>query len=150
MKKIIFLLLAVISFASCECPYASWDDYGYPENGGKTARLTNSSDYFCADKLLGKWECYYPMIVYLPEFGEVEFKSMDFKDESVVDIELVKVYDTDRRFYTFSYAYTGKTLKFSRKGSTISFSFENYIWPEVFLRDSFGRYTMRKVKAYGC
>ena len=90
------------------------------------------------------------MIVYLPEFGEVEFKSMDFKDESVVDIELVKVYDTDRRFYTFSYAYTGKTLKFSRKGSTISFSFENYIWPEVFLRDSFGRYTMRKVKAYGC
>ena len=62
----------------------------------------------------------------------------------------VKVYDTDRRFYTFSYAYTGKTLKFSRKGSTISFSFENYIWPEVFLRDSFGRYTMRKVKAYGC
>jgi hypothetical protein len=150
MKKIIFLLLAVISFASCECPYAEYDSYGFRENGGKQTKLTYNGDYFCADKLLGKWQCEYPMIVYLPEFGQVEFKIMDFKDESIVDISIVKIHDTDERFYTFSYAYTGKTLKFSRKGSTISFSFENYIWPQVFLRDSFGRYTMKKIGAYGC
>jgi hypothetical protein len=90
MKKIVFLLLAVISFASCECPYADWDDNGYHENGGKQTKLSYSGDYFCADKLLGTWQMDYGCIV-----GNVELKEIKFFDGWYCDITMAQARNTD-------------------------------------------------------
>ena len=43
-----------------------------------------------------------------------------------------------------------KQIKFMRSGSNISLTIEGYLFPELYLRDSFGRYTMAKRRADGC
>jgi len=144
MKKIIFLLLAAISFASCECPYASWDDYGYSES---SKGLSYSNDYFCADKLLGTWQMDYGCTV-----GNIELKEIKFFDGWQCDITMAQTRNPDWYTETLTYTYYGNTIKFARNdGRTVfSFTLRDYIFPELFLEDSFGRYTWRKVRAYGC
>ena len=145
MKKIIVLLLAVISFASCECPYANWDDYGYSETS--SGKLTYKNDYFSAEKLLGTWQMDYGCIV-----GTIELKEIKFLDGWNCDITMAQVRNTDWYTETWTYTYYGNTIKFARNdGRTVfSFTLRDYIFPELFLEDSFGRYTWRKVRAYGC
>jgi len=147
MKKIIFLLLAVISFASCECPYADWDDNGFRENGGKQAKLTYNGDYFCADKLLGTWQMDYGCTV-----GNVELKQIKFFDGWYCDITMAQMRNTDWFTETWTYTYYGNTIKFARNDGRTAFSFtlRGYTFPELYLQDSFGRYTWRKVRANGC
>jgi len=146
MKKFIFILFAIV-IASCECPYAEWDDDGYHESGGKQAKVTYNGDYFCADKLLGTWQMDYGCIV-----GNIELKEIKFLDGWYCDITMARMRTTDWFTETWAYTYYGNAIKFARNDGRTAFSFtiKNYIWPELYLEDSFGRYTWRKVRAYGC
>ena len=137
MTKLLFALFALI-LASCECPYQDELDCAQ-------YRKSSSGDVFYAEKLLGTWQCYYPMII-----GGVEFKQIKFMDGGKADITMAKQYDTEWYTETYSYAYYGNILRFSRSGSNISLTIEGYLFPELYLRDSFGRYTMAKRRADGC
>jgi hypothetical protein len=100
---------------------------------------------FYADVLLGTWQCYYPMII-----GGMEFKQIKFMSGGKADITMAKQYDTEWYTDTYNYAYYGNTLRFSKNGSNISLTIEGYLFPELYLRDSFGRYTLAKCRADGC
>ena len=128
LTKLLFSLFALI-LVSCECPYQ--DEL--------------EGDVFYADVLLGTWQCYYPMII-----GGVEFKQIKFMSGGKADITMAKQHDTEWYTETYNYAYYGNTLRFSRSGSNISLTIDGYLFPELYLRDSFGRYTMAKRRADGC
>ena len=137
LTKLLFAPLALILVA-CECPYQD-----EPERTPQ--RKTSTGDVFYADVLLGTWQCYYPMII-----GGVEFKQIKFISGGKADITMARQYDTEWNTETYNYAYYGNTLRFSRSGSNISLTIEGYLFPELYLRDSFGHYTMAKRKAAGC
>ena len=134
MKKLLFLLLLV--FTACECPYA---DYEFNRKHYKYY------DGFYAEKLLGEWQCYYPMFI-----SNVEFKSISFYNNGYADIVMAIPGQVDRFTQTFAYSYYGNTLRFARNGSNFSFTIVGYEYPELYLKDSFGEYTWRKVRSYGC
>ena len=137
MKKLLFTLLTLI-LASCECPYQE-------ELDSAQNRKSSTGDVFYADVLLGTWQCYYPMII-----GGMEFKQNKFMSGGKADITMAKQYDTEWFTETYNYAYYGNTLRFSRSGSNISLTIEGYLFPELYLRDSFGRYTIAKRRTDGC
>ena len=134
----LFIALVVLICASCECPYQDELDRAHQ-------RKSSTGDVFYADVLLGTWQCYYPMII-----GGIEFKQIKFMSGGKADITMAKQRDTDWYTETYSYAYYGNTLRFSKSGSNISLTIEGYLFPELYLRDSFGRYTMAKRRADGC
>ena len=83
--------------------------------------------------------------------GDVlEFKQIKFMSGGKADITMAKQHDTEWYTETYNYAYYGNTLRFSRSGSNISLTIDGYLFPELYLRDSFGRYTMAKRRADGC
>lgn len=134
MTKLLFTLFALI-LVSCECPYQD-------ELNRAQQRKTNiNGDVFYADVLLGTWQCYYPMVI-----GGVEFKQILFMSDGRADITMDKPNDTEWYTETYNYAYYGNTLRFSRSGSNISLTIEGYLFPELYLRDSFGHYTLAKRK----
>ena len=130
--KLTRLLIALVALicASCECPYQDELDRAHQ-------RKSSTGDVFYADVLLGTWQCYYPMII-----SGVEFKQIKFMSGGKADITMAKQHDTEWYTETYSYAYYGNTLRFSRSGSNISLTIEGYLFPELYLRDSFGHYTM--------
>ena len=137
--KLYLSLVAILLLASCDCPYQDELERAYH-------RTTNTKgDVLYADMLLGTWQCYYPMII-----GGVEFKQIKFMSGGKADITMAKQHDTEWYTETYNYAYYGNTLRFSRSGSNISLTIEGYLFPELYLRDSFGRYTMAKRRADGC
>lgn len=138
--KLTRLLIALVALicASCECPYQDELDRAHQ-------RKSSTGDVFYADVLLGTWQCYYPMII-----SGVEFKQIKFMSGGKADITMAKQHDTEWYTETYSYAYYGNTLRFSRSGSNISLTIEGYLFPELYLRDSFGHYTMAKRRADGC
>ena len=123
MTKLFFALLALI-MVSCECPYQDELD--------RAQQRKTTGDVFHADVLLGTWQCYYPMII-----GGVEFKQIKFMSGGKADITMAKQHDTEWYTETYNYAY-------------ISLTIDGYLFPELYLRDSFGRYTMAKRRADGC
>ena len=134
MTKLLFTLFALI-LVSCECPYQD-------ELNRAQQRKTNiAGDVFYADVLLGTWQCYYPMVI-----GGVEFKQIMFMSDGRADITMAKQNDTEWYTETYNYAYYGNTLRFSRNESNISLTIEGYLFPELYLRDSFGHYTLAKRK----
>ena len=134
MTKLLFTLFALI-LVSCECPYQD-------ELNRAQQRITNiNGDVFYADVLLGTWQCYYPMVI-----GGVEFKQIMFMSDGRADITMAKQNDTEWYTETYNYAYYGNTLRFSRNESNISLTIEGYLFPELYLRDSFGHYTLAKRK----
>lgn len=139
--KQVLCLMSAWLLLSCECPYLEKEDYGYQQN---TRRSVNG-DVFYAEKLLGTWQCYYPMII-----GGMEFKQIKFMSNGKADITMAKQRDTEWYTETYDYAYYGSTLRFSRNGSNISLHIDGYLFPELYLRDSFGSYTMAKRKSDGC
>lgn len=146
MKKYILLLVAAILYVSCECQFCGHTRCICGDNN-QTARLTYNNDYFCADKLLGTWQMDYGCIV-----GNIELKQIKFFDGRYCDITMVQRYDTDWYTETWTYSYYGNTIKFARNDGRTMFSFnvKGYIFPELYLRDSFGTYTWRKVRSNGC
>ena len=138
--KQIFGLMATIMLLSCECPYLDKEEYEYRQSN----RSVNG-DVFYAEKLLGTWQCYYPMII-----GGVEFKEIKFLSNGKADVTMAKQRDTEWYTETYDYAYYGSTLRLSRNSSNISLHIDGYLFPELYLSDSFGRYTMAKRKSAGC
>ena len=138
--KLTRLLIALVALicASCECPYQDELDRAHQ-------RKSSTGDVFYADVLLGTWQCYYPMII-----SGMEFKQIKFMSGGKADITMAKQHDTEWYTETYSDAYYGNTLRFSRSGSNISLTIEGYLFPELYLRDSFGHYTMAKRRADGC
>ena len=138
--KLTRLLIALVALicVSCECPYQDELDRAHQ-------RKSSTGDVFYADVLLGTWQCYYPMII-----SGVEFKQIKFMSGGKADITMAQQHDTEWYTETYSYAYYGNTLRFSRSGSNISLTIEGYLFPELYLRDSFGHYTMAKRRADGC
>lgn len=139
--KQVLCLMSAWLLLSCECPYLEKEEYEYRQNTHRSV----DGDVFYADKLLGTWQCYYPMII-----GGVEFKEIKFMSNGKADITMAKQRDTDWYTETYDYAYYGSTLRFSRNGSNISLHIDGYLFPELYLRDSFGRYTMAKRRSDGC
>ena len=128
MRKLFLLLLVVL--ASCECPFAE------PETGHY---LQKSNDHLTADMLTGNWLCYYPMYV-----GTVEFKSIKIYTDGMADIIMENRGDTDYYTVTFNYTFTGKYITFSKGRTIYQFQITGFIYPELYLRDSFGTYTCAK------
>ena len=155
VKKIFFLLALNIFLSSCQYPYddfncrkydCNYDWYnGYHDDG-----------FLHESVLLGTWECYYPMII--TGLGEIigtqpniryEMKQMKF-GVNYCDILISEIGSVERKMYTFNYLYDGSTLRFSRNNRTIIFKIDGYIYPELFISDSFGKYTIKKNKAAEC
>lgn len=138
--KLTRLLIALVALicVSCECPYQD-------ELDRAPQRKSSTGDVFYADVLLGTWQCYYPMII-----SGVEFKQIKFMSGGKADITMAQQHDTEWYTETYNYSYYGNTLRFSRSGSNISLTIEGYLFPELYLRDSFGHYTMAKRRADGC
>jgi len=142
MKKILFLLLAIF-FVSCECPYCGqtkcrcgYDDYG----------IIYEYDQFYANKLLGEWQ-----ICYGCKVGGIELKDIKFFSSKRCDIVMLKSRSIDLYTETWSYSYTGSYIRFyNNSGNSFSFKVKGYIYPELYLQDSFGEYTWRKIKPYDC
>ena len=136
-KPLLFLVATLL--LSCECPYLEEDRID------SRSYISSNGDVFYAEKLLGIWQCYYPMII-----GGMEFKQIKFMSNGKADITMAKQRDTEWYTETYDYAYYGNTLRFSRKGNNISLHIDGYLFPELYLIDSFGCYTMAKRKADGC
>ena len=151
MKKLLFIITLVIGITSCEveCMYCGGCgcDHCRPRNVEQPTHLRYTQDYFCADKLLGTWQMDYGCTV-----GNIELKEIKFFDGWQCDITMAQTRNPDWYTETWTYTYYGNTIKFARNdGRTVfSFTLTDYIFPELFLQDSFGRYTWRKVRAYGC
>ena len=138
--KQIFGLMAAMMLLSCECPYLDKEEYEY-----RQSNRSINGDVFYAEKQLGTWQCYYPMVI-----GGVEFKEIKFLSNGKADITMAKQRDTEWYTETYDYAYYGSTLRLSRNSSNISLHIDGYLFPELYLSDSFGRYTMAKRKSDGC
>ena len=102
-KQVLYLVSAWL-LLSCECPYLEKEEYEYQQNTYRSV----DGDVFYADKLLGTWQCYYPMII-----GGVEFKEIKFLSNGKADITMAKQRDTDWYTETYDYAYYGNTLRLS-------------------------------------
>ena len=131
MRKLLLLLTVVL--ASCECPFAELQ-----ESESDYYRRTGY-DLLTAQKLVGVWQCYHPMFV-----GNTEFKSVRIFDDGVADITIEDKGDPDYYTLSFKYAYTGKYITFSRGRTVYQFRIKGYLYPELYLEDSFGTYTWAK------
>ena len=135
---IIFLSSAMM--ISCDCPYEEVGrecDYEYYRRTGYD-RLT-------ADRLPGLWQCYYPMYV-----GNVEFKEVRMFTNGKADIIMEKVGGSDYYAETFRWRYDGKYLSFTKGNTTYQFQITGYLSPELYLRDSYGKYTWAYRKTEDC
>lgn len=128
MKKLYFILSLLLLLSSCEPLDCPMDESRYPYKGQGS---------FTAEKLVGIWQCYYPMTI-----EGIEFKEIYFYRNGMADIIMAIPGSIDRYTCTYKYSYRGNTLKFSRDGSTYSFTVTGYLFPELYFRDSYGRYTM--------
>ena len=124
--KLLFLMSALILWG-CECPY-EWeknDPYHRKE-----------SNHLTADLLTGLWQCYYPMYV-----GNMEFKEVRIFSNGKADIIMEDVGGSAYYAETYKWRYDGNYLTFTRGNTTYQFQITDWLWPEIFLRDSRGKYT---------
>lgn len=133
MTRLLIALFALIC-ASCDCPL---DDLDRAQ-----LRKKNTGNEFCAEDLIGTWQCSYNMII-----GGMEFKQIRFMSNGKADIVMAESQNTDWNTETFSYAYYGNTLRFSKGRTNISLTVKGWLFPELYLYDSFGTYiiTQRRV-----
>ena len=126
MKQLLTLLLALM-LVGCECPSLEEQRNSYRNGNGD--RLT-------ADLLPGLWQCYYPMIV-----GNVEFKEVRMFSNGKADIIMEARGGSAYFAETFKWRYDGRYLSFTQGNTTYQFQITGYLWPELYLRDSRGKYT---------
>ena len=131
VKQLYKLLLGVSAFLiiGCECPYL--DDLD------RAQLRKNTGNEFCADNLLGIWQCSYNMTV-----AGLDFKEIKFMSNGKADIVMAQQHDTEWYTETFNYAYYGNTLRFSKGRTNFSFTIKGWLCPELYLYDSFGTYTI--------
>ncbi len=126
-------LISAMLLMSCECPL--------PDEEKRGRNAASKGDQFYADMLIGSWQCDYQMVI-----AGYEFKQIVFLSNGKADITMAKEHDTDWFTETYSYAYYGNTLRFSRGRNNISLHIEGFLFPELYVRDSFGCYTLTKRK----
>lgn len=132
-RTVLLGLMSATLLMSCECPFLDEEK--------RERQSVSQSDAFYADVLVGTWQCDYQMII-----AGYEFKQIVFMANGKADITMAKEHDTDWFTETYSYAYYGNTLRFSRGRNNISLNIEGFLFPELYVRDSFGRYTLTKRK----
>ena len=123
MKHQLYKLLfitAALTLVGCECPYLE-ETYG--ESNYEYYRRTGY-DRLTADRLPGLWQCYYPMYV-----GNVEFKEVRIFSNGKADIIMEDV---------------------TKGNTTYQFQITGYLSPELYLRDSFGKYTWAYRRTEDC
>lgn len=156
MKKVILLAVGLIVLLSCDCPYEEFGEDRY-ERGYYSINRNQKNDAFYADMLLGGWQCDYPMII--SGMGELlgeqsnkkyELKWMQFVSYNKCDITIQEVGNVERRVYTFSYLYDGNTIRLSRNNRTVILTIRGFVYPTLYLIDTFGRYTIEKKRAANC
>ena len=129
-----------MTLTACECPYLeneSQSDYEYYRHTGYD-RLT-------ANKLPGLWQCYYPMIV-----GNVEFKEVRMFSNGKADIIMEDVGGSAYYAETYKWRYDGRYISFTQGNTTYQFQITGCIFPELFLRDSRGKYTWAWRRSEAC
>ena len=138
--RALILILAIL-FVSCEryCPFCG--EYGDCDHCGKKPTLTYNSDRFCAETLMGTWQCGYNTVV-----GNKTIKMIEFINGKKCDITYSEDKYTDWYTETFIYSYSNQYIRFSKNGVTFSFHLKKYVFPELYVEDSFGTYTWRKIK----
>ena len=134
--KLLFVL--ALTLAACECPYLEEKRHSY-------YNYKNQGDHLTADLLPGLWQCYYPMYV-----GNVEFKEVRVFSNGKADIIMEKVGGSDYYAETFRWRYDGKFLSFTKDNTSYQFQITGYLWPELFLRDSYGKYTWAFRRSEDC
>ena len=123
----LFLFVAALTLLSCECPYLEEQNSPYYRNKG---------NHLTADLLPGLWQCYYPMYV-----GNVEFKEVKIFSNGKADIIMEDVGGSAYYAETFKWRYDGNYLSFTKGNTTYQFQIIGYLFPELYLRDSRGKYT---------
>lgn len=155
MKKIL-LLISLVALWACDCPYNEFNERKF-EKGYYNSSYNSKNDAFYADMLIGGWQCSYDMNI--RGIGEIldgqpnvvyQMQWVSFVNARKCDITFKAVGSVDSRVYTFEYLYDGNTLRFSRSNRTIIFTISGFIYPELYVRDSFGKYTITKRRAAGC
>lgn len=126
MKSSFLSLIALFLIVSCECPYMEENDPYYKNKGS----------HLTADRLTGLWQCYYPMII-----GNVEFKEVRILSNGKSDIIMEDVGGSEYYAKTFKWRYDGNYITFTKGNTTYQFQITDYIFPELSLRDSRGKYT---------
>ena len=134
--KLLFVL--ALTLAACERPYLEEKRHSY-------YNYKNQGDHLTADLLPGLWQCYYPMYV-----GNVEFKEVRVFSNGKADIIMEKVGGSDYYAETFRWRYDGKFLSFTKGNTSYQFQITGYLWPELFLRDSYGKYTWAFRRSEDC
>jgi hypothetical protein len=149
MKKILLFITIIIALVSCEkyCPYC--DNRGNCDYCGKhRSTLTYTTDYFCAETLLGTWQ-----MDYNPNYNRgmgIELKEIKFFDSRKCDITYSEGNDPTWYTETYNYTYASGFIRFDKGRSSFTFKYKGFIFPELYLQDSFGNYTWRKVRSNGC
>jgi hypothetical protein len=80
----------------------------------------------------------------------IELKQIEFFDGHKCDVTYQVGYDPDWLTDTFTYTYTSGYVKLNKGRTSFAFKVRGFLWPELYLQDSFGNYTWRKVRSYGC
>ena len=149
MKKFLFLITIIITLMSCDkyCPYC--DNRGQCDYCGKSrGTLSYSNDYFCAETLLGTWQMDYNPN-YLRGMG-IELKEIKFFDGHKCDVTYSEGEYSTWYTDTYEYSYSSGFIRFARGRSSFTLKVKGFIFPELYLQDSFGNYTWRKVRSNGC
>ncbi len=143
MKQRIYRLLCLMTalfIMSCECPYL----YRESESAYEYYRRTGY-DRLTADLLPGLWQCYYPMYV-----GNVEFKEVRIFSNGKADILLEDIGGSAYYAETFKWRYDGSYLTFTQGNTTYQFQITGFLSPELYLRDSRGKYTWAYRRSEDC
>jgi len=139
MKAIIHSVLfiaALLLLTACECPYLEEQNSPYYKNKG---------NHLTADLLPGLWQCYYPMIV-----GNVEFKEVRMFSNGKADIIMEKLGGSAYYAETFKWRFDGNYLSFTQGNTTYQFQIIGWLSPELYLRDSRGKYTWAYRRSEDC
>ena len=146
MKKVILMLITIVTITSCDCCYCpvcgEWDN---DCTCNRNYVNYKGGDCFCAETLLGTWQCDYNTVI-----GHKTIKEIKFSNNSLCYITYSKGRDPGWFTGTYTYSYVGGYIKLTMDGSTYALKIDRFIFPELYLRDSFGEYTWRKVRSYGC
>lgn len=139
MKAIIHSVLfiaALLLLTACECPYLEEQNSPYYKNKG---------NHLTADLLPGLWQCYYPMIV-----GNVEFKEVRMFSNGKADIIMEKLGGSAYYAETFKWRFDGNYLSFTQGNTIYQFQITGWLSPELYLRDSRGKYTWAYRRTEDC
>ena len=132
----LFFFIAVLAMWGCECPYLEEQNSPYYRNKG---------NHLSADLLPGLWQCYYPMIV-----GSVEFKEVRMFSNGKADIIMENLGGSAYYAETFKWRYDGNYLTFTQGNITYQFQITGWLSPELYLRDSRGKYTWAYRRTEDC